>query len=99
MASAGLIHVYARCWVRGRGRRSSPGPFQGRSGRLWVRTTGLLPEAPGGWSRTNTGANIDVDQEKKVDLGVLRDADHDGRVQKLPLSTVDGVGLKFEVTP
>ena len=61
--------------------------------------TGLLPEAPGGWSRTNTGAKIDVDQEKKVDLGVLRDADHDGRVQKLPLSTVDGVALKFEVTP
>ena len=61
--------------------------------------TGLLPQEAGGWSRTNTRANIDVDQEKKVDLGVLRDADHDGRVQKLPLSTVDGVGLKFEVTP
>jgi hypothetical protein len=32
-------------------------------------------------------------------LGVLRGADHDGRVQKLPFSTVDRVCVEFKVTP
>ena len=61
--------------------------------------TGLLTEAPGGWGRPFWGAGIDIGHEKKVDLGVLRGADHDGRVQKLPFSTVDRVCVEFKVTP
>ena len=41
---------------------------------------------------------INVGHEKKVDLGVLRGADHDGHVQVSPFSTVDGVCVKFKVT-
>ena len=54
-------------------------------------STGLLGEAPGGVRRGFSGAGINVEHEKKVDLGVLRGADHDGRVLVSPFSTVDGV--------
>ena len=71
--------------------------YVGGTGRLPI--TGLLTEAPGGWGRPFWGAGIDIGHEKKVDLGVLRGADHDGRVQKLPFSTVDRVCVEFKVTP
>ena len=56
--------------------------------------TGLLGEAPGAVWRVFSRAGINVEHEKKVDLGVLRGADHDGRVLVSPFSTVDGVGVK-----
>ena len=58
----------------------------------------LLPEAPGGLGHPFSGAGIDVDHKKKVDLGVLRGAGLDGRVLISPFSTVDGVCVKFKVT-
>ena len=53
--------------------------------------TSLLGEEPGGWSDTFSGSDIYSEQENKVDLGVLRGADHDERVLVSPFSTVDGV--------
>ena len=41
---------------------------------------------------------IDVGHENKVDLGVLRGADHDERGLVSPFSTVDRVRVKFKVT-
>ena len=38
-----------------------------------------------------SNAGIDVEKEKKVDLGVLRGADHDGRGPVSQFPTVDGV--------
>ena len=66
--------------------------------RDWWDTTGLLREEPGGWCAPKTRGSIDIDHEKKVDLGVLRGADHDGRVLVSPFSTLDGVCVKFKVT-
>jgi hypothetical protein len=40
-------------------------------------------------------AVIYIDHKKKVDLGVLRGADHDGCVPIPSFSTVDGVCVKF----
>ena len=60
--------------------------------------TSLLREEPGGWCAPKAGATIEVGHEKKVDLGVLRGADHDGLVLVSPFSTVDGVRVKFTVT-
>ena len=60
--------------------------------------TSLLREEPGGWCAPKTRGSIDIDHEKKVDLGVLRGADHDRRVPVSPFSTVDGVCVKFKVT-
>ena len=49
-----------------------------------------------------TRGSIDIGHEKKVDLGVLRGADHDRRIdRRVPVSqfsTVDGVCVKFKVT-
>ena len=60
--------------------------------------TGLLGEAFGeGWV-TFSSADIYVDPKKKVVLGVLRGADHDGQRRGTPFSTVDGVSVKFKVT-
>ena len=42
-------------------------------------------------------AGIDIDHKKKVDLGVLRGADHDGRGPVLPFPMVDGVYVKFKL--
>ena len=42
----------------------------------------------GGQSHPFSGANINVEHKKKVDLGVLRGADHDGRASEAPFSTV-----------
>ena len=42
-------------------------------------------------------AGIDIGNKKKVDLGVLRGADHDGQVLVSPFSTVDGASVKFEL--
>ena len=53
--------------------------------------TGLLGEDPGGVWAVKRGSTIDIEHEKKVDLGVLRGADHDGLVSKSPFSMVDGV--------
>ena len=53
--------------------------------------TGLLPCETGGWCHPFSRVDIDVDHKKRVDLGVLRGADHDGLVLVSPFSTVDGV--------
>ena len=50
--------------------------------------TGLLTEAPGGWGRPFWGAGIDIGHEKKVDLGALRGADHDGLGTQAPFEMV-----------
>ena len=71
--------------------------LQGAPSRSACRT-GLLREEPGGWCAPKTRGSIDIDHEKKVDLGVLRGADHDRRVPVSPFSTVDGVCVKFKVT-
>ena len=42
-------------------------------------------------SAAPSGSVIYVETERKVDLGVLRGADHDGLVLVSPFSTVDGV--------
>ena len=60
--------------------------------------TGLLREELGGWCVPFSRGSIDIGHEKKVDLGVLRGADHDGRVLVSPFSTLDGVCVKFKVT-
>ena len=60
--------------------------------------TSLLREALGGWCAPKTRGSIDIDHEKKVDLGVLRGADHDGHVPVSPFSTVDGVCVKLKIT-
>ena len=60
--------------------------------------TSLLREEPGGWCAPKAGATIEVGHEKKVDLGGLRGADHDGRVPESPFTTVDRVCVEFEVT-
>ena len=57
--------------------------------RVWA--TGLLGEALGGVWRAFSGAGIDVEHEKKVDLGVLGVAGCHERVQVSPFSTVDTV--------
>ena len=57
--------------------------------------TGLLGEDPGGVWAVKLGSTIDIEHEKKVDLGVLRGADHDGLVRKAPFSIVDGFYVKF----
>ena len=62
-----------------------------------VYNTGLLAEAPGGLGHPFSHAGIDIGNKKKVDLGVLRSADHDERVQDSPFSTVDGVHVEFKV--
>ena len=62
------------------------------------KPTSLLREEPGGWCAPKAGATIEVGHEKKVDLGVLRGADHDGRVPESPFTTVDRVCVEFEVT-
>ena len=59
--------------------------------------TGLLREEPCGWCAPKAGATIEVGHEKKVDLGVLRGADHDGRDIESSFSTVDRVGVEFEI--
>ena len=59
--------------------------------------TGLLPEAPGGLGHPFSHAGIDIDHKKKVDLGVLRGAGHDGACPVPPFSTVDGVSVKFKL--
>ena len=57
-------------------------------------STGLLGEAPGGVRRVFSGAGINVEHEKKVDLGVLRGAECHGKVPVPPFSTVDRVCVK-----
>ena len=57
----------------------------------------LLGEDRVEWNHPFSGTVIYVETEKKVDLGVLRGADHDGRVLVSPFSTVDGVCVKFKV--
>ena len=52
----------------------------------------------GGWCVPFSRGSIDICHEKKVDLGFLRGADHDGRVLVSPFSTLDGVCVKFKVT-
>jgi hypothetical protein len=61
-------------------------------------STSLLREEPDDKCPPFSGTTIDIDDEKKVDLGVLRGADHDGRVPVSPFSTVYGVYVKFKVT-
>ena len=53
--------------------------------------TGLLGEPRGGVWHVFSGRGIDVEHEKKVDLGVLGGADCHGLVRKAPFSTVDGL--------
>ena len=44
--------------------------------------TGLLPHETGGWCHPFSHVGIHVDHKKRVDLGVLKGADHDGLVSK-----------------
>jgi hypothetical protein len=59
-----------------------------------VYTTGLLGEDRGGVRRVFSSAGIDVEHQKKVDLGVLRGAECHGHVLVPPFSTVDRVCVK-----
>ena len=61
------------------------------------RITGLLAEAPGGLGHPFSRRSIEVGHKKKVDLGVLRGADHDELGPVPPFSTVDGVSVKFKL--
>ena len=56
--------------------------------------TGLLEEPPSGVWRVFSSAGIDVEHKKKVDLGVLRDADCHGLVAEAPFTMVGGVDVK-----
>ena len=69
-----------------------------QAARVVEPCTGLLREELGGWCVPFSRGSIDIGHEKKVDLGVLRGADHDGRVLVSPFSTLDGVCVKFKVT-
>ena len=60
--------------------------------------TGLLGEPRGGVWHVFSGAGIDVEHEKKVDLGVWGDADCHGLVPGVPFSMVGGVYVKSKVT-
>ena len=51
-------------------------------------TTGLLPCETGGWCHPFSRVDIDVDHKKRVDLGVLRGADHDGLGTQAPFEMV-----------
>ena len=51
-------------------------------------------EPRGGVWHVFSGAGIDVEHEKKVDLGVLRGADCHGLVAEAPFSMADGVYVK-----
>ena len=53
--------------------------------------TGLLGEPRGGVWHVFSGAGIDVEHEKKVDLGVLGGADCHGLDRKASFSTADGL--------
>ena len=46
--------------------------------------TGLLPHETGGWCHPFSHVGINVDHKKRVDLGVLRGADHDGLGEQTP---------------
>ena len=46
--------------------------------------TGLLSHETGGWCHPFSRVGINVDHEKRVDLGVLRGADHDGLGAQAP---------------
>ena len=48
------------------------------------RLTGLLPHETGGWCHPFSHVGINVDHKKRVDLGVLRGADHDGLGEQTP---------------
>ena len=50
--------------------------------------TGLLPCETGGWCHPFSRVDIDVDHKKRVDLGVLRGADHDGLGTQAPFEMV-----------
>jgi hypothetical protein len=60
-------------------------------GFFFFPATGLLGEARGGVWRVFSRAGINVEHKKRVYLGVLGGADHNGRVRKAPFSTVDGL--------
>ena len=57
----------------------------------------LLGEAAGGVWRVFSGTDIDIDHKKKVDLGVLRDAECNGRVAGKPFSTVRGASVMVKL--
>ena len=54
-------------------------------------STGLLGEPRGGVWHIFSGRGIDVEHEKKVDLGVLGGADCHGLDRKASFSTADGL--------
>ena len=59
--------------------------------------TGLLSHETGGWCHPFSRVDIDVDHKKRVDLGVLRGADHDGLGEQAPFQmvSVDREGKVF----
>ena len=63
-------------------------------GGYLIPITGLLGEPRGGVWHVFSGRGIDVEHEKKVDLGVLGDADCHGLVPGAPFSMVGGVYVK-----
>jgi hypothetical protein len=52
--------------------------------RHGIKATGLLPHETGGWCHPFSHVGINVDHKKRVDLGVLRGADHDGLGEQTP---------------
>jgi hypothetical protein len=58
--------------------------------------TGLLGVIAGGVWRVFSGTDVDIDHKKKVDLGVLRDAECNGRGAGKPFSTVRGASVMGE---
>ncbi len=50
----------------------------------------LLSHETGGWCHPFSRVAINVDRKKRVDLGVLRGADHDGLGTQVPFEMVSG---------
>ena len=53
-----------------------------------VKCTGLLSHETGWWCHPFSRVGINVDHKKRVDLGVLRGADHDGLGAQVPFEMV-----------
>ena len=94
-------------WSQGvlRASRGSSEIFQASLGSWWCARGGpagfwvVLGEPRGGVWHVFSGAGIDVEHEKKVDLGVLGGADCHGLVADAPFPIVDGLYVKFTSSP
>jgi hypothetical protein len=84
-------HCHIHLWQRTIPNRAQLEVGQHRRFALRSTYTGLLGEPRGGVWHVFSGRGIDVEHEKKVDLGFLGGADCHGLVRKAPFSTVDGL--------